>query len=71
MVDLANLPEKLSNRPSGTSTDVGANLYDWRALLLSYLRDLSAKVDKSVRRRASIIYCIMMSFTEEPLKICY
>jgi hypothetical protein len=48
----ANLPKKLSNRPNGTSSDVGADLYDWRTPLLAYLRDPSAKVDKSVRRSA-------------------
>jgi hypothetical protein len=48
----ANLPEKLLNRPNRTFSDVGANLYDWRAPLLAYLRDPSAKVDKSVRRSA-------------------
>jgi hypothetical protein len=50
--DPANLPEKLLNRPSGTFSDVGADLYDWRTPLLAYLCDPSAKVDKSVRRSA-------------------
>jgi hypothetical protein len=48
----ANLPEKLSNQPNGTFSDVGTDLYDWRTPLLAYLRDPSAKVDKSVRRSA-------------------
>jgi hypothetical protein len=52
VADLANLHEKLSNWPSGTSSDVGADLCDWRTPLLAYLRDPSAKVDKSVRRSA-------------------
>jgi hypothetical protein len=52
VVEPANLPEKLSNRPSGISSDVGADLCDWRAPMLAYLRDSSAKVDKSVRRSA-------------------
>jgi hypothetical protein len=52
VVDTGNLPEKLSNRPNGTSSDVGADLCDWRAPLLAYLRDPSAKVDKSVWRSA-------------------
>jgi hypothetical protein len=52
VVDPTNLPEKLSNWPSGTSSDVGADLYDWRIPLLAYLRDPSAKIDKSVRRSA-------------------
>jgi hypothetical protein len=39
----------VSNRPSKTSSDVGADLHDWRTPLLAYLRDPSAKVDKSVR----------------------
>jgi hypothetical protein len=52
VVDPANLPEKLSNRPSGTSSDVAGDLCDWRAPLLAYLRDPSAKADKSVRRSA-------------------
>jgi hypothetical protein len=46
VADLANLHEKLSNWPSGTSSDVGADLCDWRTPLLAYLRDPSAKVDK-------------------------
>jgi hypothetical protein len=49
VVDSTNLPEKLSNQPSGTSSDVGTDLCDWRAPLLAYLRDPSAKVDKSIR----------------------
>jgi hypothetical protein len=53
VVDPANLPEKLSNRPSRISNDVGADLCDWKTPLLAYLCDLSAKVDKSVRRSAS------------------
>jgi hypothetical protein len=48
VVEPANLPKKLSNRPSGISNDVGVDLCDWRAPLLAYLRDSSAKVDKSV-----------------------
>jgi hypothetical protein len=44
--------EKLSNRPNVTSSDVEADLDDWRTPLLRYLHDLSAKVDKSVRRSA-------------------
>jgi hypothetical protein len=48
MVNPANLSEKLSNWSNGTSSDVGADLYDWRTPLLAYLRDPSAKVDKSV-----------------------
>jgi len=46
------LPEKLSNWPDVTSSDVGDNLGDWRTPLLKYLRDLSAKIDKGVRRSA-------------------
>jgi hypothetical protein len=49
VADSAHLPEKLPNRPSRTFSDVGADLCDWRAPLLAYLRDPSAKVDKSVR----------------------
>jgi hypothetical protein len=52
MANPANLPEKLSNRTNGTSSDVGADLYDWRTPLLVYLHNSSAKVDKSVRRSA-------------------
>jgi hypothetical protein len=52
VVDPANLSEKLSNRPSETSSNIGADLCDWRTPLLAYLRDPSAKVDKSVRRSA-------------------
>ena len=45
-----NSLEKLSNQPDITSSDVGADLEDWRTPLLRYLRDPSAKIDKSVRR---------------------
>ena len=45
-----NSPEKLRNWPEITSSDVGADLEDWRTPLLRYLRDPSAKIDKSVRR---------------------
>jgi hypothetical protein len=48
----ANLSVKLSNRPSRTSSDVGADLYDWGTPLLAYLRDPRVKVYKSVRRSA-------------------
>ena len=44
--------EKLPNRPDVTSSNVGADLEDWRTPLLKYLRDQSAKMDKSVRRSA-------------------
>jgi hypothetical protein len=47
-----NSPKKLPNRSNVTSSDFGANLYDWRTPLLIYLRDPSAKVDKSVWRSA-------------------
>jgi hypothetical protein len=47
-----NKHDELSNWPGKTSSDVGANLYDWRTPLLIYLCDPSAKVDKSVRRSA-------------------
>jgi hypothetical protein len=46
------LLEKLPNRLNLTSSDVGADLEVWRTLVLRYLRDLSAKVDKSVRQNA-------------------
>jgi hypothetical protein len=57
LVDLADSPvtstvnehDELSNQPGKTSSDVGANSYDWRTPLLIYLRDPSAKVDKSVQ----------------------
>jgi hypothetical protein len=52
VANLANLSEKLLNRPNRTFSDVGADLYDWRAPLLAYLCDPSAKVDNSVRRSA-------------------
>jgi hypothetical protein len=52
VASLANVHDELSNQPSKTSSDVGANLHDWRTPLLAYLRDPSAKVDKSVRRSA-------------------
>ena len=35
-----------------TSSDVGADLEDWRTPLLKYLRDSSAKIDKGVWRSA-------------------
>jgi hypothetical protein len=71
VVDPANLPKKLLNRPSRTSSDVGANLCDWRTPLLAYLCDLSAKLTKVFGGVLSSICCIMMSFTEESPKICY
>jgi ribonuclease HI len=52
VASLANVHDELSNRPSKTSSDVGDDLHDWRPPLLAYLRDPSAKVDKSVRRSA-------------------
>ena len=48
MTSPVNSPEKLPNWPDVTSSDVGADLEDWRTPLLRYLRDPSAKVDKSV-----------------------
>jgi hypothetical protein len=45
-------PTGPSNQPNETSNDIGADLYDWRTPLLAYLRDPSAKVDKSVQRSA-------------------
>jgi hypothetical protein len=47
-----NVYDELSNQPNKTSSDVGANLHDWRTPLLAYLRDPSAKADKSVRQSA-------------------
>jgi hypothetical protein len=52
VASLANVYDEFSNRPSKTSSDVGADLHDWRTPLLAYLPDPSAKVDKSVRRSA-------------------
>ena len=52
MTSPVNSPEKLLNRPDVTSSDVGSNLEDWRTPLLRYLRDPSAKIDKSVQRSA-------------------
>jgi hypothetical protein len=49
MTSSINSPEKLPNQPNVTSSDVGADLDDWRTPLLRYLHDLSAKVDKNVR----------------------
>jgi hypothetical protein len=47
-----NEHDELSNWPGKTFSDVGTNLYNWRTPLLIYLRDPSAKVDKSVQRSA-------------------
>jgi hypothetical protein len=44
-----NEHDELSNRPGKSSSDVRANLYDWRTPLFIYLCDPSAKVNKSVR----------------------
>ena len=52
MTNPVNSLEKLPNRPDITSSDVGADLEDWRTPLLRYLRDPSAKIDKSIRRSA-------------------
>ena len=38
--------------PDAISSDVGSDLEDWRILLLRYLRDPNAKIDKNVRRSA-------------------
>jgi hypothetical protein len=46
MTNPVNSSEKLSNQPDLTSSDVGADLEDWRTPLLRYLCDPSAKVDK-------------------------
>ena len=43
---------KLPNRPNAISSDVGVNLEDWRTPLLRYLRDPSAKINKSVQQGA-------------------
>jgi hypothetical protein len=69
VADPANLPKKLLNQPSGTSSDVGEDLCDWRTPLLVYLRDPSAKVDKVFGEVLSNM-CCTMSFTEEPPKTC-
>ena len=45
-------PKRLPNWLDVTCSDVGANLEDWRTPLLRYLRDSSAKIEKSVRRSA-------------------
>jgi hypothetical protein len=45
-----NSLEKLLNRPDVTSSDVRADLDNWRTSLLKYLRDPSAKINKDVRR---------------------
>ena len=50
MTSPVNSPEKLPNRPDITFSDVEADLEDWRTLLLRYLHDPSARIDKSVRR---------------------
>jgi hypothetical protein len=47
-----NSPEKLSNRPNVTFSDVGADLDDWRTSIMDYLSNPSAKVDKSFRQLA-------------------
>jgi hypothetical protein len=52
MTSSINLPEKHPNWPNKTSSDVGADLDDWRTPLLRYLRDPSAKVGKGIRRSA-------------------
>ena len=52
MTSPVNSPKKLSNRLDITSSDVGADLEDWRTPLLRYLHDPSAKIDKSIRRSA-------------------
>jgi hypothetical protein len=52
MTNLVNSPEKLPNRPNKISSGIEAGLDDWKTPLLTYLRDPSAKVDKSVWRSA-------------------
>ena len=62
--------KKLPNRPDITSSDVGANLEDWRTPLLRYLRNPSARVDKVFGGELSSMCYIMMSSIGEPPKIC-
>ena len=38
--------------PDAISSDVGADLEDWTILLLRYLRDPNAKIDKNVQLSA-------------------
>ena len=47
-----NSLKKLPNRPDIASSDVGADLEDWRTPLLRYLRDPSSKIDKGVWQSA-------------------
>jgi hypothetical protein len=49
---LVNSLEKLPNRPDVISSDVEADLEDWRTPLLRYLRDPNAKIDKNVQQSA-------------------
>jgi hypothetical protein len=70
MASLVNIHDELLNRTNKTSSDVEADLDDWRTTLLAYLRDPSAKVDKVFGEVLSNMYCTTMSFTEEPPKTC-
>jgi hypothetical protein len=47
-----NLPEKLPNRFNVTSSDVRAELDDWRTPIMDYLGNPSAKIDKSFQQLA-------------------
>jgi hypothetical protein len=67
----ANVHDELLNRHSKTSSDVGVDLHDWRTILLAYLRNPSAKVDKVFGEVLSNMCCTMMSFTEELPKTCF
>ena len=49
MANPVTSPKRLPNQPDVTSSDVGADLEDWRTPLLRYLLDPSARIDKSVR----------------------
>ena len=44
----ANLSRKALSQPVLSSSNVEANLDDWRTPILKYLRDPDTKVDKSI-----------------------
>ena len=70
MTSPVNSPKKLSNRLDITSSDVGADLEDWRTPLLRYLRDPSAKIDKSVRQSVFKYVLHNNELYQELPKIC-
>jgi hypothetical protein len=64
-----NSPEKHPNRLNETFSGIGADLHDWRTLLLRYLHNPSAKVDKSVRQRRTAEDLLLKCFGSDQARV--